>query len=186
MIKFTGDKTQDTNSPLPDGDYFLTCTDAEEKQSSNGNDMIQMELTVAVGPYENRHFKYWLTFIPAGSNGHGITLHALHAFGLPYDGPVSIGQDDFKGKTVKAKVGSEPYQGRMNNKILDFYILSDEQISAEGSQAAEAAAGALESVAEKAPDAVPEPAKPAPQVTPAVKAVFGGAKPAPFKKKLPF
>jgi hypothetical protein len=144
--------------------------------------MIEMELTVCVGPYENRHFKYWLTFIPAGSNGHGITLHALHAFGLPYDGPVSIGQDDFKGKTVKAKVGSEPYKGRMNNKILDFYILSDEQMSAEGSAAASAAP---EPAQAPAPEQAPEPARPAPQVTPAVKAVFG-AKPAPFKKKLPF
>ena len=180
MIKFTGDKTQDTNSPLPDGDYFLTCTDAEEKQSSKGSDMIEMELTVAVGPYENRHFKYWLTFIPAGSNGHGITLHALHAFGLPYDGPVSIGADDFKGKTVKAKVSSEEYKGRMNNKVLDFYILSDEQMTAEGSAAASAAP-------EPAPAPAPEPAPtPAPQPSAAAKAVFGGAKPAPFKKKLPF
>ncbi len=165
MIQFTGDKTQDSNTPLPDGDYFLTVTDSEEKKAGSGRDMVQMELTVAVGPYENRHFRYWLTFIEAGSDGHGMTLHALHAFGFPYDGSVNISGEDFKGRTVKAKVGSEEYKGRMNNKILDFYILTDDDMAKEGAAAATPA----------------EPTKPAPQPTAAAKAVFGGG-----KSKLPW
>lgn len=163
MIQFTGDKTQDQNVPLPDGDYLLTVTDAEEKKAASGRDMIEMEVTVCFGPYENRHFKYWLTFIEPDADGHGMTLHALHAFGLPHDGPMNVGWNDFKGKTVKAKVGSKEYKGRMNNNILDFYILSDEQMSAEGSAAASAA---------PEPEPVAAAAAPAPQPSAAAKAVF--------------
>ncbi len=177
MIQFTGDKTQDQNVPMPDGDYFLTVTDAEEKKAASGRDMIEMEVTVCVGPYENRHFKHWLTFIEAGSDGHGMTLHALHAFGLKHDGQINVSWEDFKGKTVKAKVGSGEYKGRVNNKILDFYILSDEQMAADGA----AAAAEVPAAPEPAAEPTPEPAKPAAPPAAAAKAVF-----APKGKKLPW
>lgn len=171
-IAFTGDATLNEKQPMPDGDYFLTVTDAEEKKSKkSGRDMIEMELTVAVGPFaDKKRVKYWLTFIEAGSDGHGMTLHALHAFGLPHDGSINVSAEDFKGRTVKAKISSEPYGQYVNNVIKDFYILTDDQMAAEGS----AAAG------ETAPEAAPEPPKPQPSA--AAKVVFGK----PAGKKLPW
>ena len=163
MIDFEGDATQNEKQPLPDGDYFLTVKDAAEKKSkTSGRDMIEMELIPAVGPFEGKKpFKHWLTFIEAGSDGHGMTLHALHAFGFQHDGHIRVNGSDFIGRTVKAKVSSEEYKGRLNNKIVDFYILDDQQMAAEGREAAQSLAetGAAE------PDSAPS--KPAPAAKPA-------------------
>lgn len=181
MIQFQGDATQNEKEPLPDGDYFLTVTDAEEKKSKNPpyRDMIELELHVAVGPFANTkrgRVKHWLTFIEAGSDGHGMTLHALHAFGFQHEGQIRLTAQEFMGRTIKASLKAEEYKGRMNSKIVEFYILSDHQMAAEGGALAQETEAAP---AETTPDAAP--AKPAPQPSAAAVAVFG--KP---KAKLPW
>lgn len=180
MIQFTGDATLNEREPLPDGDYFLTVTDTEEKKSKSGRPMIEMELVVCHGPYaDKKRVKYWLTFIPAGSPGHGMTLHALHAFGFPHDGQINVNAKDFEGRTVKAKVASEEYNGYQNNVIKDFYILSDEQM-ADDARASESSAGEQEQEQEQE---APPPAKATATATKAAPAKTAAPTPA---KKLPW
>lgn len=178
MINFRGDATLNEREPLPDGDYFLTVTDTEEKKSKSGRPMIQMELVVCHGEYaDKKRVKFWLTFIPAGEPGHGMTLHALHAFGFPHDGQININAKDFEGRTVKAKVASEEYNGYQNNVIKDFYILTDEQMTEDVKTEEEPAAE------EQERETVPPAAKAAPV---AAKVVATKTVPATPGRKLPW
>lgn len=154
MIKFQGDATQDTNLPIPDGDYFLTVIESEEKTSKSQLPQIVMELAVAEGQYKNRTMPYYLTFIPAGNKGHGMVLHALHAFGFDHDGEIEVSAPEFKGRTVKAKVGSDEYKGRTKNVVKDFYILDDDQLDDQLAAALVADTGA------KQPELPPSPPTP--------------------------
>lgn len=162
-IKFQADKTQDVSQPFPADDYFLTCTDAKERKSKkSGRDMIEIELAVATGPCEGRRVWHYLTFIEAGSPGHGMTLHCLHAFGLPHDGPIEVSAEQFKGVTVKAKVEIEEASGeyRAKNVVKDWYIFDTEEEFQNAAVAASRASNPAPAEASAAP--APAPAKPAP------------------------
>jgi hypothetical protein len=139
-LQYTVDKSKEnSNIPFPAGDYFLTCIDVQDTdkndeilRSRNGDQMVCLELIVSEGEYEGRHLWHYITFMSPESKGYGIALHALHAFGLPYeDGLVEFDTQDFKDRTVKVKVGIQP-SGTVNGKsysdknvIKDFYIMDD-------------------------------------------------------------
>ena len=118
----------------PAGTYFLKVRNAQEKVSkTSGRDMIATEYVIAEGEYENKvHVFNYLTFIAAGEKGHGMTIHALKAHGLPYEGDVEISAADFMangGILVKVDLDTETYQGREKNIIKKFYLpdsVSDE------------------------------------------------------------
>ena len=116
----------------PAGTYFLKVRNAQEKVSkTSGRNMIATEYVIAEGEYENKvHVFNYLTFIAAGEKGHGMTIHALKAHGLPYEGDVEISAADFMengGILVKVDLDTEFYQGREKNGIKKFYLPDDGQ-----------------------------------------------------------
>ena len=151
-IAFAGDAeaaAADTNFPYaPAGEaYFLKVRNAKEQVSKkSGRNMIATEYVIAEGEYEGIHVFNYLTFIEAGAKGHGMTIHALKAHGLPWEGDVEIGAADFQDIMVKADLGVEEYpvgSKQMKNVIKKFHLPpSDEEMG---------------TAQEPAPEPAPEP-----------------------------
>src|SRR5688500_15901133 len=117
-IKFTGDQAAadaDNSYPVaPEGTVaFLTVVKggAKERKASSGRDMLELEMLVSEGEYKEKvRVWHYLTFIEAGAKGHGMTLHALHAFGFDPDGENEFSAEAFEGVTVKVELGVDTYQ----------------------------------------------------------------------------
>ena len=139
------DRNQENSGfdPLPDDKYLLTVTAVTDKMTAKGWNMARLELTVAEGIYENRKLWHNVTFIPAYDDrgekqkGHGMCVHACHAFGLEFDGDVDFDTQEFKGKSAYAKVGTEKreWQGKeiVENKIISF-VTEDQEVTSPASQ----------------------------------------------------
>lgn len=130
-IRFKGNQAAadaDNNYPVaPEGTIaYLTVVEAKERKSSTNRDMVEMEMLVAEGEYKNR-VRVWnyLTFIEEGAKGHGMTLHALHAFGFDPEGENDYGAAQFLNRTVKVELSVDTYQGKRKN-IIKKFIVDDE------------------------------------------------------------
>ena len=112
--------------PFPEGDYLLECVKVEDKRTRTGRDMVVLELKVSEGPSAGRKLWHNLTLIPAGEKGHGFTVAALHAFGLPYDGELDFSTEDFIGRNARAHVAIEEREWDdkviKSNKVQLFLI----------------------------------------------------------------
>jgi hypothetical protein len=116
--------------PFPAGEYLLGITDLKLGTTvTSGRKKLDLELTVDEGEYVGRKMWYTLTLIPKGEDGHGFTVQCLQAFGLLAKGETSIhlNRDDFKGRTARANVIIETYEGKSRNKIATAgWITGDE------------------------------------------------------------
>lgn len=130
-IVFAGNKEAadaDTNYPYaPAGEgYFLKVRNVKEQVSKNsGRNMIALEYIIAEGEYEGLHVFNYLVFIEAGAKGHGMTIHALKAHGLPWEGDVKISAADFQDIMVKVDLGVEEYpegSKKFKNTIKKFHL----------------------------------------------------------------
>ncbi len=202
-IAFAGDAeaaAADTNFPYaPAGEaYFLKVRNAKEQVSKkSGRNMIATEYVIAEGEYEGIHVFNYLTFIEAGAKGHGMTIHALKAHGLPWEGDVEISASDFTDIMVKVDLGVEEYpvgSKQMKNVIKKFHLPPESEDPNGTAQEPAQAPDEIEAVVEKIEKISPKeqafkeaaekagfkakvaPAKPAPAKA-AVK------KPLPWKKK---
>ena len=136
-IAFAGDAeaaAADTNYPYaPAGEgYFLKVRNAKEQASKkSGRPMIALEYVIAEGEHEGLHVFNYLVFIEAGAKGHGMTIHALKAHGLPWEGDVEISASDFNDIMVKVDLGVEEYpegSKKFKNVIKKFHLPpSDEE-----------------------------------------------------------
>lgn len=128
-FRFKGDQAAadaDSNFPVaPDGTIaYLTVVEAKERKTKeSGRDMLELEHLVAEGEYKERvRVWHFLTFIEPGAKGHGMTLHALHAYGFNPDGENDYGAEQFLQRTVKVELGVDTYQGKRKNVIKKFLI----------------------------------------------------------------
>ena len=131
-IAFKGNPDSATEFPVaPAGkEYFLKVKNAQEKVSkTSGRNMIATEYVIAEGEYEGIHVFNYLTFIEDGAKGHGMTIHALKAHGLPWEGDVEISAADFLDIMVKCDLDVETYEGKPKNIIKKFHLPpSDEEM----------------------------------------------------------
>lgn len=131
-IAFKGNPDSATEFPVaPAGkEYFLKVKNAQEKVSkTSGRNMIATEYVIAEGEYEGIHVFNYLTFIEDGAKGHGMTIHALKAHGLPWEGDVEISASDFIDIMVKCDLDVETYEGKPKNIIKKFHLPpSDEEM----------------------------------------------------------
>ena len=131
-IAFKGNPDSATEFPVaPAGkEYFLKVKNAQEKVSkTSGRNMIATEYVIAEGEYEGIHVFNYLTFIEDGAKGHGMTIHALKAHGLPWEGDVEISAGDFIDIMVKCDLDVETYEGKPKNVIKKFHLPpSDEEM----------------------------------------------------------
>ena len=146
--------------PIADeGDYWLRVTQVKDGQTSdrakNPNCQKVDLLIVILDDNGDKVGSCWhtLTFIPAGKPGHGMWLHANHAFGLPYDGEVNYDTADYMDTECRGHVIVDTWEGKTRNKISEFYTEDDNQGSAgSGSAPAPAAEAApAEEVSESPP-----------------------------------
>lgn len=110
-----------TFEAIPEADYILrvkkVLTHSITKTDRN---MLTFRLVVDEGEYEGKSVRYNLVFIPEFENneaqkGHGQTVRALKAFGVPYDGDLDVEPSEFLDKVVRARV----------KKIKDEYATKD-------------------------------------------------------------
>ncbi len=134
-IAFKGNPESATEFPVaPKGvEYFLRVKNAQEKVSkTSGRNMIATEYVIEEGDYAGIHVFNYLTFIEDGAKGHGMTIHALKAHGLPWEGDVEISAADFMeggGILVKCDLDVETYEGKPKNIIKKFHLPpSDEEM----------------------------------------------------------
>ena len=111
-MRYRGEASSDPSACFPKEDYFLTCTNVQDKdkegnplKSKKGNDMWILELTVAEGPHKDRKLWHYLVWLLAGAPGHGMTLKCLKAFGIDPEGDNDILPEHLLNLTVKATVG---------------------------------------------------------------------------------
>lgn len=187
-IRFTGSQEAadaDSNFPVaPEGTIaYLTVVEngaKERKAKESGRDMLELEMLVSEGEYKEKvRVWHYLTFIEAGAKGHGMTLHALHAFGFEAEGENDFGAAQFVGRTVKVELGVDTYQGKRKNVIKKFLVeeepparkpVEDPSTSFNPEELEEAAAG--KSAAPPARQAAPPARAAAP--APARKLPWGG------------
>ena len=177
-------------------EYFLKVYTAKEKVSkTSGRNMIALDYIIAEGEHEGLHVFSYLVFIESTAKGHGMTLHALKAHGLPWEGDVEISASDFDGIMVKADLGVEEYpvgSKQMKNVIKKYHLPpSDEEMGT--AQEPVEAPDEIEAVVEKIEKISPKEqafkeaavkaglAKPAAVVKHAAKPAV--KKPLPWKKK---
>lgn len=105
-------------SPVPDGDYLLRIVDTEEKKSKGGNDQVVVTFQVHKGEYEGRTIPFhYVTFLDPTNEGAGIALHFLKCIGQPFEGDFTVNHLKWRGKILNAQVGSEEYNGYINNRV---------------------------------------------------------------------
>jgi hypothetical protein len=178
-IAFAGDAeaaAADTNYPYaPAGEgYFLKVRNAKEQISKkSGRPMIALEYVIAEGEHEGLHVFNYLVFIEAEAKGHGMTIHALKAHGLPWEGDVEISASDFNDIMVKVDLGVEEYpvgSKKFKNVIKKFHLPpSDEEMG---------------TAQETAHDPVVDMPLPEPAVSPKEQAFKEAAEKAGFKAKV--
>lgn len=90
---------------IPAGDYEFKVIDlpAHSITSTNRN-MLTMKMVIQDGEYSGRKIRWNLVFLTKDHEHHGMTVKALKAFGLEYDGALNIEPSDFQDKLVRAHV----------------------------------------------------------------------------------
>ena len=121
---------------FPKGRYAFEVTDLKDRKTQSGFPMVILTLTIAKGEHAGRKMWHNVTFFPKGEKGHGFTLRAMHALGLPFDGKVNVDTNRIMGATFEAEVDIEEYEwdGKMREKnvITNFIIDDSRQTSKSG------------------------------------------------------
>lgn len=107
--------------PIPEGTYAFEITKTEIRKSRNGDNQVNVTLTVCEGEYEGRKVFYLLTFLPPNRDGAGIVKRWLHAIGEEYEGRITVNPQQWGG-TVTCDVKIDEYQGRKSNKITAVHL----------------------------------------------------------------
>ena len=93
--------------PAPRGVYTIQVADFKDGTTKASNrQKVDLECEIS-DEGDNFGKKVWLTItqIPKGTNGHGIMIHSLHAFGLSLDGDYDFNTEDFQGRSARALLG---------------------------------------------------------------------------------
>jgi len=118
---------------LPEGWYDFKIIEAEETQSSKGNNMVLAKCQVINNPDYDDILHHYVTFLPPDNKGAWINVAFRKAIGVPHGGDDIVDADDWIGKRFKGFVVEDEYQGQKKNKIQKVSPLKD---SDEGEPAA--------------------------------------------------
>lgn len=104
---------------LPENVWFdFKVTEAVEGKTKKGLDMVKLKVEVINdADWTGTQLLHFVTFIPKGSPGEGISVHFRKSLGLPYGGDDVIDEVDWLGKRFKASTVVEEYNGNKNSKI---------------------------------------------------------------------
>lgn len=118
-LKYTGQEVEQPEYKILDaGDYNFVVDDAEERTSKSGNSMIALKLKVGDVPNDRNVYDY-LVFDGKSEWKLGTFLYAIGrhpGVGVEMD----IDPNDFVGRTGRAKIKIEMYNGNKSNKVQDY------------------------------------------------------------------
>lgn len=92
---------------VPEGDYEFMVNEVPKHSITSApgkKNMLTMQLVIQDGEYSGRKIRYNLVFHPKGDQWHSMTVQALKAFGLEFDGQLNIEPTDFMDKVIRAHV----------------------------------------------------------------------------------
>ncbi len=121
--------------PMPEGDYTLKVISVEEKESKNGDPMVQLDAAVVEpAKYKESEVRHWVTFFKDKSNkGAGIAIQFLKLINQPWEGKIEVSPKAWIGKRFRAHVTIETYlsskdnQEKKSNKIK--YLLDRDHVA---------------------------------------------------------
>jgi hypothetical protein len=168
--------------PLPDGDYDLKIVEAPAKTTSTGKTMFAVKAQVQSGPHANRLIWDNITISPENKNALAIFFSKMVALGIPREFFTTNNPSNaqieatLQGRTFRAQIASEVYQGSRKNKINRYYVTTPGVTAAPVAAAPVADAFVAPPVAAFVPAPAPAPAPayappvvaPAPVAAPAV------------------
>ena len=123
--------------PIPEGDYNLIITKAEERVSKNKNPMVHITCKVLDGANAGRLVWHNVNFLPKDNNAAGMSKHFLHVIGQPYEGVVTVECKDWVNAKFRAHVKVEEFNGKMQNDIDEVSELESEPAAPAEPQASE-------------------------------------------------
>lgn len=127
LVKDAGEATGNFE-PLPDGDYDLQVVEAPAGTTSTGKTMFKLKAKVVTGPYANRFIWDNITISPENKNALGIFFSKMAALGIPREFFTNNNPSNAQieaalaGKSFRAQISSEVYQGAKKNKIGRYYV----------------------------------------------------------------
>lgn len=121
-------------SPLPDGNYKVKIVKSGRSETKEKKlPLFKVEMVVIFGPYKSR--KVWanLVLLPFFKDkakkeftpGAGIILSFLRAIGEPHKGKFAIDHENWVGKELGVRLYSEPYNGKLQNKVGTYMTLDE-------------------------------------------------------------
>lgn len=147
QVSMRANKDQESGGyPIADpGDYFLKVKSKKDGTTKTNRQKVDL----LIGIYDDNGNEvgscfHTVTFISEGEPGHGIWLHVNHALGLPYDGEVDFDTQDYVDAECRGRVIQDEYNGKIKNKIEEFYTEDEAPLAGSGSPPAKAEAPATE------------------------------------------
>lgn len=126
---------------LPEGEYLMEITEKTDKESSNGDPMVLIKLSVYAGEFQDEAWVYDNILIPPLSSPSakilGRTKHFLHCIGEPYEGEeVEWDSDNWVNRQVKVRIIHEQPNEyhKFVKPVIAEYILDEEIEQEEGPQ----------------------------------------------------
>lgn len=104
--------------PMPDGQYKLIITKAEETESKNGNLMAKLECEVINNEeFNGRRVFHNVTFLAPTEKGAGMAIHFLKTIGQPWEGKIDIDINGWEGATFVAKLVKASYTNKFGKLV---------------------------------------------------------------------
>lgn len=118
-LKYTGQEIEQPEYKILDpGDYNFVVDDAQERDSKSGNAMIALKLKVGDAPNDRNVYDY-LVFDGKSEWKLGTFLHAIGRHpGVGVE--MEIDPNDLVGRSGRAKIKVELYNGNKSNKVQDY------------------------------------------------------------------
>lgn len=119
--------------PIPDDFYEFKITDVKEKETKNGDPMVNITLEVVSAQHTGRLIFHNVTFPkidPATGkrpDWAGMSIHFLKTIDEPWEKDFIVTPDAWIGKQFRAKTKTTEYQGKKKNEIA--FIPSKDEVN---------------------------------------------------------
>lgn len=110
---------------LPEGPYELVITDVKEQKSKAGDPQVNVTCEVMNNPEFNGARVYHnVTFLPKDKKGAGMASHFLKCINQPYQGPIEVDPEAWKGEKFQAIINHRAYKKEDGTEVVTNNIKS--------------------------------------------------------------
>lgn len=124
---------------LPDGKWFpFRIKEAVEKKTKSGYDALNLTCEVIETPaFNGKWVWHYVTFIPKGMKGEGMSVHFRKCIGQPFGKNDLIEPMQWIGSRFMGKVKIKEYLGKQSNVIAEVSPFRDVDSPPETAEASE-------------------------------------------------